>query len=145
MASLNKCFLLGNLTRDPEIRTTPRGTSVCLFGMAVTRTFKDDTGKARDETTFVDIEAWGRQAEVCGKYLKKGRPCLVEGRLKLDSWTDEKTGGKRTKLKVVLENIQFLGDRSSESSGGGGSTGGWRKPSEDSGARDINDDVPFGE
>jgi len=109
MASLNKVFLIGNLTRDPELRVTPKGTAICQFGLAVNRQFKDDSGATRDETTFVDIEAWGKQGELVSKYLGKGSQCMVEGRLKLDQWEDKTSGQKRSRLKVVLDNVQFLG------------------------------------
>lgn len=109
MASLNKVFLIGNLTRDPELRVTPKGTSICQFGIAVNRQYKDDSGATRDETTFVDIEAWGKQGELVAKYLGKGSQCMVEGRLKLDQWEDKASGQKRSRLKVVLDNVQFLG------------------------------------
>jgi single-strand DNA-binding protein len=108
MAYLNKVFLIGNLTRDPELRVTPKGTAICSFGLAVNRQFRDESGAARDETTFVDIEAWGKQGELVSKYLTKGSPCMVEGRLRLDSWEDKTSGQKRSKLKVVLDNVQFL-------------------------------------
>lgn len=111
MASLNKVFLIGNLTRDPEARVTPKGTTICQFGIAVSRKFKDEGGAQREETCFVDVEAWGKQGEAVVKYLTKGKPCLVEGRLKLDTWEDKTSGQKRSKLKVVLENVQFLGAR----------------------------------
>ena len=122
MANLNKVMLIGNLTRDPELRVTPKGTAICQFGLAINRTFKDESGATRDETTFVDIEAWGKQGETIGKYVTKGRPLFVEGRLKLDSWDDKTTGQKRSKLKIVLENFQFLGGR--EGGEGGGAPGG---------------------
>jgi single-strand DNA-binding protein len=121
MASLNKVMLIGNLTRDPELRVTPKGTAICQFGLAVNRQFKDESGATRDETTFVDIEAWGKQGETVAKYLTKGRPLFVEGRLKLDTWDDKTTGQKRSKMKVVLENFQFLGGR--EGGEGGGAPG----------------------
>ena len=108
MAYLNKVFLIGNLTRDPELRVTPKGTAICSFGLAVNRQYRDESGAARDETTFVDIEAWGKQGELVSKYLTKGSPCMVEGRLRLDSWEDKTSGQKRSKLKVVLDNVQFL-------------------------------------
>lgn len=111
MASLNKVFLIGNLTRDPEARITPKGTTICQFGIAVSRKFKDDGGAQKEETCFVDVEAWGKQGEAVAKYLTKGKPCLVEGRLKLDTWEDKTSGQKRSKMKVVLENVQFLGAR----------------------------------
>jgi len=111
MAYLNKVFLIGNLTRDPELRVTPKGTAICSFGLAVNRQFRDESGTARDETTFVDIEAWGKQAELVAKYLARGAPAMIEGRLKLDEWQDKTSGAKRSKLKVVLENVQFLGGK----------------------------------
>ena len=112
MAYLNKCFLIGNLTRDPELRVTPKGTSIAAFGIAINRQSKNADGSHADEVTFVDIEAWGKQAELVAKYLAKGSPCMVEGRLRLDSWEDKNTQQKRSRLKVVLENVQFLGARS---------------------------------
>ena len=112
MAYPNKCFLIGNLTRDPELRVTPKGTSIAAFGIAINRQSKNADGSHADEVTFVDIEAWGKQAELVAKYLAKGSPCMVEGRLRLDSWEDKNTQQKRSRLKVVLENVQFLGARS---------------------------------
>lgn len=121
MASFNKVILMGNLTRDPELRVTPKGTAVCQVGIAVNQSYRDKEGNTREETTFVDVDVFGRQAEVIAKYMSKGRPILVEGRLKLDSW-ETKEGDKRNKLKVVLENFQFVGGRGD--SDGGGSGGG---------------------
>lgn len=120
MATLNKVFLIGNLTREPELRVTPKGTSICQFGLAVNRQFKDESGAMRDETTFLDLEAWGKQGELVGKYLTKGSPCMVEGRLKLDQWDDKQTGQKRSKIKIVVENVQFL---SARGAGGGNAPG----------------------
>ncbi|MEZ5414414.1 MAG: single-stranded DNA-binding protein [Opitutaceae bacterium] len=119
MANFNKVYLIGNLTRDPELRVTPKGTAICQFGLAVNRQFKDESGAVRDETTFVDIEAWGRQGETISKYCTKGRPLFVEGRLKFDQWEDKASGQKRSRLKVVLEGFQFLGGRGE----GGGDSG----------------------
>jgi single-strand DNA-binding protein len=125
MASYNKVLLLGNLTRDPELRVTPKGTAVCQFGLAVNRQFKDESGQTREEVTFVDLEAWGKQAETIAKFLTKGRPLFVEGRLKFDQWDDKASGQKRSKLKVVLENFQFLGGREGgPGAPGGGASGG---------------------
>jgi single-strand DNA-binding protein len=118
MAYLNKVLLIGNLTRDPELRVTPKGTAICQFGLAVNRQYKDESGATRDETAFIDIEAWGKQGELVSKYLQKGSPAFIEGRLRFDSWEDKQSGQKRNKLKVVLENVQFL------SRGGGGGGGG---------------------
>ena len=120
MAHLNKVFLIGNLTRDPELRVTPKGTAVCQFGLAVNRQYKDESGATRDETAFIDIEAWGKQGELCSKYLQKGSLAFIEGRLRFDSWEDKTSGQKRNKLKVVLENVQFL----TRGGGGGGGGGG---------------------
>jgi single-strand DNA-binding protein len=120
MAYLNKVFLIGNLTRDPELRVTPKGTAICTFGIAVNRQFKDESGATRDETTFVDIEAWGKQGELVSKYLTKGSLAMVEGRLKLDQWEDKTSGQKRSKIKVVLDNVQFLSTRGAGGGGGGG-------------------------
>jgi single-strand DNA-binding protein len=120
-------FLIGNLTRDPELRVTPKGTAICQFGIAVNRQFKDESGATRDETTFVDIEAWGKQGELVSKYLTKGSLAMVEGRLKLDQWEDKTSGQKRSKIKVVLDNVQFLSTRGGA---GGGSGGGASAPAD---------------
>ena len=110
MANLNKVMLLGNLTRDPELRRTPSGTAVADLGIAVNRRTSDGNGGWKDETTFVDVTVWGTTAENASKYLTKGRGVFVEGRLQLDSWDDNDTGKKRTKLKVVGEILQFMPD-----------------------------------
>lgn len=119
MANFNKVILAGNLTRDPELRYTPKGTAIAKLGMAINRTWRDESGASKEEVTFVDIEAFGRQAETIGQYLKKGRPLLVEGRLKLDSWEDKQTNQKRNRIVVVLESFQFLdsGTRGSSEEG----------------------------
>jgi len=119
MGNFNKVFLMGNLTRDPEMRVTPKGTAICQFSLAVSRSWKDESGQTREETAFVDIEAWGKQGEVISKYCTKGRPLFVEGRLKLDQWEDKTSGQKRSKLKVVLENFQFIGGRGDGAGAGG--------------------------
>jgi len=109
MANFNKVLLMGNLTRDPEVRYTPKGTAVATLGLAVNEYYTTATGEQKEETIFVDIDVWGRQAETAGQYLAKGRPVFVEGRLRLDTWDDKETGQKRSKLKVVALRIQFLG------------------------------------
>jgi single-strand DNA-binding protein len=114
MPSLNKAFLIGNLTRDPELRYTPKGVQVCEIGLAVNRTWTED-GQKREETTFVDVTLWGRTAEIAQQYLHKGSPVFIEGRLSLDSWEDRQTDQKRSKLKIIGENLQLLGERSQES------------------------------
>jgi single-strand DNA-binding protein len=108
---------MGNLTRDPELRVTPKGTAICQFGIAVNRQFKGEDGAMRDDTTFVDVEAWGKTGENISKYFTKGKPIFVEGRLKLDSWEDKATGQKRSKMKVVCEQFQFIGGKD-ENAGG---------------------------
>jgi single-strand DNA-binding protein len=113
MANLNKVLLLGNVTRDPEMRYTPKGSAVCDLGVAVNRAYTTDSGEKRDEVTFVDVTLWGRTAEVANEYLKKGRPVFIEGRLQMDSWDDKQTGQKRSRLRVVAENMQLLGGRPS--------------------------------
>jgi single-strand DNA-binding protein len=120
MASFNKVILLGNLTRDPEVRYTPKGTAVTELGMAVNRVYTAENGEKREETTFVDVTLWGRTAEIAGEYLKKGRPVFIEGRLQLDTWDDKQSGQKRSKLKVVGEGLQLIGSRPSGGGGGGG-------------------------
>lgn len=120
MPALNKVLLMGNLTRDPELRVTPKGTPICQFSLAINRQFKMESGETRDEVIYVDIEAWGKQGETIAKYVTKGRPLYVEGRLRLDQWEDKNTKEKRSRMKVVLENFQFLG----EGRGGGGPGGG---------------------
>ena len=116
MASFNKVLLLGNLTRDPEIRYTPKGSAVCDLGIAVNRQYTLENGERREEVTYVDVVLWARLAEIAAEYLKKGRPVFIEGRLQLDTWDDKQSGQKRSKLRVIGETMQMLGSRS----GGGG-------------------------
>jgi single-strand DNA-binding protein len=123
MANFNKVILAGNLTRDPELRYTPKGTAVAKLGIAVNRTWTTETGEKREEATFVDVDAFGKQAEVIAQYLKKGRSLLVEGRLKLDTWDDKQTGQKKSKLGVVLESFSFL-DSGNRAEGGAGPSSG---------------------
>jgi single-strand DNA-binding protein len=117
MASFNKVILLGNLTRDPEVRYTPKGSAVCDLGIAVNRIYTTEGGERREEVTFVDVVLWARLAEIAGEYLKKGRPVFIEGRLQMDSWDDKQTGQKRTKLRVVGESMQLLGGRPGSATG----------------------------
>jgi single-strand DNA-binding protein len=144
MANYNKVLLMGNLTRDVELKYTPSNQPVANIGVAVNRRYRTADGEQREETTFVDCEAWGRTAEVMNQYLSKGRPVFVEGRLKLDQWQD-KDGSNRSKLKVVVENFQFIdsrggGDQSSASNvaapAGASSGGGGHQPIDE-------DDIPF--
>ncbi len=117
MANLNKVMLIGNLTRDPELRHTPKGTSVTELGLAINRVWYDDNKQKQEDTTFVDVTFWGRQAESIQQYLTKGRPIFIEGRLQLDSWDDKETGKKRSKLRVIGESFQFIDSK--PGSGGG--------------------------
>jgi len=104
-------MLMGNLTRDPELRVTPKGTPICGFSLAINRSFKLESGETKEEVVFIDVEAWGKQGETIAKYLTKGKPLYVEGRLKLDTWEDKTTKEKRSRLKVVLEQFQFIGGK----------------------------------
>lgn len=118
MASFNKVLLMGNLTRDPELRYTPKGTAVARLGLAVNRVWRTETGENKEEVTFVDVDAFSRQAETIGQYLKKGSPIFIEGRLKLDTWEDKQTNQKVSKLRVVLETFRFIGSPAARSEGG---------------------------
>ena len=124
MASFNKVILVGNLTRDPELRYTPKGTAIAKIGLAVNRVWTNEAGEKKEEVTFVDVDVFGRTAENVGQYMRKGRPILIEGRLKLDQWDDKQTGQKRSKLKVVGEAMQLMGGRGDGGAGGGGGGGG---------------------
>ena len=143
MANLNRVLLLGNVTRDPEVRYTPKGSAVCDLGIAVNRAYTTDSGEKREEVTFVDVTLWGRTAEIASEYLKKGRPVFIEGRLQMDTWDDKQTGQKRTRLRVVAENMQLLGGRPQ----GGGDAGESRPaspPPKKSATPEPNDDeIPF--
>src|SRR5271156_2755961 len=120
MASVNKVILVGNLTRDPQLKYLPSQTAVVEFGLAMNRRFKGANGEEREEVCFVDCAAFGRPAEVINQYCQKGKLLYVEGRLKLDEWEDKQGGGKRSKLRVVVENFQFLGGRDGAGGSGGG-------------------------
>ncbi len=147
MASFNKVILLGNLTRDPEVRYTPKGSAVCDLGIAVNRNYTTDSGERREEVTFVDVVLWARLAEIAGEYLKKGRQVFIEGRLQMDTWDDKQTGQKRTRLRVVGETMQLLGGRPSgaaaagETAGESRQTGAPPKPSPP--AQPDEDEIPF--
>jgi single-strand DNA-binding protein len=148
MANFNKVILIGNLTRDPELRYTPKGTAIAKIGIAVNRSWKSETGEMKEEVTFVDVDAFGRTAENIGQYFKKGRPIFIEGRLKLDQWEDKQTNQKRSKLGVVLETFQFM---DSKGSGDGDAAPRPSRPSsaakppppESDGPPPEDDDVPF--
>ena len=120
MANLNKVMLIGNLTRDPELRFTPKGTAVGDLGLAVNRRVSDGNGNWSDEVTYLDVTVWGRDAENAQKYLTKGRGVFIEGRLQLDTWEDKASGQKRSKIKIIGESLQFLPDGRGNAGGGGG-------------------------
>ncbi len=157
MASFNKVILVGNLTRDPEMRYTPKGVAIAKIGLAVNRVWRNEAGESKEEVTFVDIDAFGKQAETIAQYVKKGSPLLVEGRLRLDQWDDKQTGQKRSRLGVVLEGFQFLGGPRGADSGGGAVEPARRAPQAPAGAPmgtpetpeseghppEGDDDVPF--
>ena len=152
MANLNKVMLIGNLTRDPELRYTPSGKAVAEFGLAINRVWYNDQKQKQEETTFVDITLWARQAEIAQQYLTKGSPAYIEGRLSLDTWDDKATGQKRSKLKVVGDTLQLLGSKGS--AGGGGNHPAAQAPQQRSGPPQgasaappdefqEEDDIPF--
>lgn len=150
MANFNKVIIAGNLTRDPELRYTPKGTAVARITLAVNRNYTGEDGQKKEEVSFVDVDVWGRQAEVIGQYMKKGRPLLVEGRLKQDTWEDKNTKQKQSKLKVVLESFSFIDSNRGESGGESGGSAPRRPapvPSSPEGEPDVpppeGDDVPF--
>ena len=124
MASLNKVMLIGNVTRDPEVKYTPKGSAVADIGLAINRTYTNQGGEKVEEVTYVDVELWGRLAEIAGEYAKKGRPIFIEGRLRIDSWEDKQSGQKRSRLKVVGEGLQLLGSGGGAGGGGGGGRSG---------------------
>ena len=154
-ASFNKVILVGNLTRDPEVRYTPKGSAVCDLGLAVNRQYSLENGEKREEVTFVDVVLWARLAEIAGEYLKKGRPVLIEGRLQLDTWDDKQSGQKRSKLRVIGETMQLLGSRQGggedEGMSGGGGGSSYSKPAGRSSAppsrpapsEPDDDEIPF--
>jgi len=155
MANVNKVILIGNVTRDPEVKFTSKGSAVTDIGLAINRNYTLDNGEKREETTFVDVELWGRLAEIAGEYAKKGRPLYVEGRLRMDTWEDKASGQKRSRMKVVGENLQLLGGRT-EGGGGRPAGGGEHESHEASAPRrpapppsrpapssEPDDDIPF--
>jgi len=153
MANFNKVILMGNLTRDPELRYTPKGTAIAKIGLAVNRVWTNEAGEKKEDVTFVDVEVWGRTAENVGQYMRKGRPILIEGRLKLDQWDDKQTGQKKSKLGVVAETVQFLGSASGAGEGGAPATPRAARPAAaasspasepvEGDAPPESDDVPF--
>lgn len=124
MASVNKVILIGNLTRDPELRYTPKGSAVCEVGLAVNRKYKLESGESREEVTYLDVTFWGKQGETVSKWMKKGRPLYIEGRLQMDTWEDKTSGQKRSKIRIIAEEFQFLGG---DRTGGGPEEGGGQR------------------
>jgi single-strand DNA-binding protein len=153
MANFNKVILVGNLTRDPELRYTPKGMAIAKVGLAINRNWTSESGEKKEEVTFVDVDIFGRTAENVAQYMKKGRPILVEGRLRLDQWDDKQTGQKRSRLGVVAETVQFLGSAGGSGGGEGGEAAPRRSapasspaPSSAAAEPDMpppDDDVPF--
>lgn len=143
----NKVFLAGNLTRDPQVRFFANERAVADFGLACNRRYKTADGQMKEEATFVDVEAWGRTAELVGQYLTKGRGCFVEGRLKLDSWEDKESGQKRSKLKVVADSVQFVDSRGGQGGGAAGDDAGSESapaaPRGPAPAAPLDDEPPF--
>ncbi len=128
MANLNKVMLIGNLTADPDVRTTPRGTPVTELRIAVNRvTNGPNEGERREEATYLDVTCWGRTGEIAAQYLAKGRPVFIEGRLQQDTWEDKQTGQRRSRIRIVAENLQLLGSRDGAPQGGG--NGGYQQRS----------------
>jgi single-strand DNA-binding protein len=147
MATFNKVYLMGNLTRDPEVRTTPSGLKIAKLGLAVNRRYRTRDNETKEETTYVDIDAFGPQAEILEKYCQKGSPLFVEGRLRLEQWQTT-TGENRSKLSIVLENFQFIGGRgegaSAERAASYGTPSGAATDSSPAGDRfEEDDDIPF--
>ena len=156
MANVNKVILIGNVTRDPEVKFTPKGSAVADVGLAINRNYTLDNGEKREETIFVDVELWGRLAEIAGEYAKKGRPIYIEGRLRMDTWEDKAPGQKRSRMTVVGENLQRLGGRPPGGvSGGGEEEGGGHHesrpqrttrpapPQQPPRSSEPDDDIPF--
>jgi len=151
--SYNRVMLAGNLTRDPQVRFFANERAVADFGLAINRRYKTNDGQQKEETTFVDVEAWGRTAELVGQYLTKGRGCFIEGRLKLDTWDDKESGQKRSKLKIVADSVQFVDSRApggeqtsgeeESSSGSAGNRPARRPTQQTSTGPALSDEPPF--
>jgi single-strand DNA-binding protein len=140
MANLNRVMLIGNLVRDPELRYTPKGTALAEISVAVNRVYKGEDGTRQEETTFIDCTLWSRLAEIAGQYLKKGRLVFLDGRLQLDSWEDRQTGQKRSRMRVVAENLQLLGSRQESEAASPGTA----RPAGTTVSRFEPKDIPFG-
>jgi single-strand DNA-binding protein len=145
MANLNRVLLIGNLTRDPDVRYTPKGTAVVDLSMAINRFLKSDDGNEKEEVTYVDVTLWARLAEISGQFLKKGKPVFIEGRLHLDTWEDKQTGQKRSRLRVIGESMQLLAPRNGngQSAAPSQSDPAFRTQRQDPGTDVEPDDIPF--
>ncbi len=139
---VNKVILVGNLGRDPELRSTPSGQSVASFSMATTRKWRDRDGNRQEQTEWHNIVCWGRQAEIAGQYLNKGKQIYVEGRLQTRSWEDKQSGEKKYRTEIVCDNFQMLGSRGDSGGGQGGYGGGSSAPSQPA-SDPVDDDIPF--
>jgi single-strand DNA-binding protein len=142
MSNFNRVLLMGNLTRDPQVKNLPNSGVVVEFGLATSRRYRTAAGEDREETAFVDCSAFGRQAEVISQFCRKGKPLFVEGRLKYDTWDDKQTGAKRSKLSVVVENFQFLGNAGGSSPGTVDESGGERSKSARTGQEAFPGEAP---
>jgi single-strand DNA-binding protein len=143
MANLNRVLLIGNLTRDPEIRYTPQGVAVADISLAINRFTTNSEGEKKEEVTFVDVTLWNRVAEIAKDYLKKGKPVFIEGRLRLDTWDDKQTGQKRSRLRVVADGMQLLGSKDNNGSVTQATAGASRQPQHDPDLNIEPDDIPF--
>lgn len=141
MRGFSKAIITGNLTRDPELRSTPNGASVCSFSVAVNRTYRDASGEQKEDVSFIDCSAWGKLGEMIAQYAKKGSGVLVSGRLDQRSWEDKNTGTKRSRVEIVVEDFNFTGARDN----GGSNSGNFESAGADDVANDIPDDIPDGE
>ena len=144
MRGFSKAIITGNLTRDPELRNTPNGASVCSFSVAVNRVYRDSNGEQKEDVSFIDCSAWGKLGEMISQYAKKGTGVLVSGRLDQRSWEDKATGQKRSRVEIVVEDFNFTG-AARENGGSNGSYSGASNAAESSAPSDIPDDIPDGE
>ncbi len=145
MRGFSKAIITGNLTRDPELRSTPNGASVCSFSVAVNRTYRDASGEQKEDVSFIDCSAWGKLGEMISQYAKKGTGVLVSGRLDQRSWEDKTTGSKRSRVEIVVEDFNFTGARDSSGGSSYSNNYGGAGTADNSAASDIPDDIPDGE
>ena len=145
MRGFSKSIITGNLTRDPELRSTPNGASVCSFSVAVNRTYRDASGEQKEDVSFIDCSAWGKLGEMISQYAKKGTGVLVSGRLDQRSWEDKTTGSKRSRVEIVVEDFNFTGARDNNSGSSYSNNYGGASTADSSAASDIPDDIPDGE